>query len=136
VSYVGYHGALHEIDPPIDIPANQKTNYRLVGANNRDNTAEELEAIKMNHEPFIKGYLYKEKKLQELIYDPSMLINPDRYFFSYVKETCTNDCLVHSINYALQCPWFINREQVVKLMGYSLRRSLDEMRAKKVEGGA
>ena len=46
-----------------------------------------------------------------------------------------NDCLIHSVNFALRCPWFVAREQVVKLMASNSKKSLEKVQNQKVRGG-
>ena len=59
----------------------------------------------------------------------------DRFFFEACKRENTNDCLIHALNYALGCPWFTTREQVVRLIFKRRHFSWEEAIDQKVRGG-
>jgi hypothetical protein len=42
---------------------------------------------------------------------------------------------VHAVNYALRCPFFVSREQVIRLLALRLKRSQEVAESKKCEGG-
>ena len=71
--------------------------------------------MRRDFKPFIEGFLYEKERT--LVYDASMLKRSPRYFFiKGIGRENRNDCLVHTLNYALGCPWFIQREQVLRQM--------------------
>jgi len=100
----------------LKIPAALKNRFVLVGADNSDRTKAEIEEAKRDLKPFISGSLYWTYIAFALEYIPAKLLVSGRRFFMQPPERCTNDCLVHALNYALGCPWFVEREQVVRLI--------------------
>ena len=70
-----------------------------------------------------------------LKYDPEMLSEEPRHFFINSNDRCTNDCLVHAVNFALRCKWFVAREQVVRLIQARAKMTKEKAEAQKVKGG-
>jgi hypothetical protein len=64
------------------------------------------------------GWLYGRKSLE---YVPEKLIDA-KFFFEYEGELNT-DCLIHAVNYALRYPFFVQREQVIRLMQKRLAKN-------------
>ena len=65
---------------------------------------------------YLKGWLYS-KKYRTLEYAPEKLTDVNRkHFFEHCQKVITNDCLVHAVNFALKYPWFVQREQVIRLV--------------------
>jgi len=105
----------------------------LPGADNTNMTLEDLQASKADSEKFVKGLLYGKKFSKEL-YAPNHLLDRST-IFHFNQESTTNDCMVHAVNYALRYPWFVSREQVIRLMAARLKVSKENAAKKKIDGG-
>ena len=105
-SFVVYEGYIKELEP-MEIPSFAKRRACLIGSENSRKSEEELRLERLHPESFITGFLYKRHRIKQ--YKPD-LIQTSGIFFEPAEDLNTNDCLVHSINYALRCPWFIARE--------------------------
>ena len=111
-SFLAYEGYMKEL-APMQIPTFAKRRACLIGADNSRRTEDELRLVRLHPEPFLTGFLYKRHQVKQ--YDPAIIASAT-HFFEPALNVSTNDCLVHAINYALRCPWFVAREQVVALM--------------------
>ena len=116
----------------IKAPKKFRNHYALAGADTGDKTIEQLEELQRKKEPFISGYLYKRMDLK---YDPSMLKEEPRHFFMQMNDECTHDCLVHAVNFALRCQWFVQREQVIRLIQARGKITIEQAEKQKVKGG-
>ena len=50
------------------------------------------------------------------------------------KES-SNDCLAHSLNFALRYPWFTCREQLLRLVQLRRKETLEVAKRMKIDGG-
>jgi hypothetical protein len=96
----------------------------LVGADRKTVKETELEELKEEEaSQFISGYYYS-KGFHYQTYKPELVLT-DRTFLHYclpVTERLYNDCLIHSVNFAMRHPWFTCREQVVRLMHKRMKK--------------
>jgi hypothetical protein len=121
-----------------DIPKKYLRYACLVGADHKTSKKVDLEEIKQDEaSKFISGYYYS-KGFHYQSYKPE-LVKTDKSFLHYclpVSERLYNDCLIHSVNFALRHPWFTCREQVVRLMHKRMKKGdIDQTRAFKTESG-
>ena len=116
----------------LSIPNKIKARAVLIGADNSMLTDAELRQEASDRDPYVEGFLYRRHRVKQ--YKPE-LIQTSGIFFELTLSHSTNDCLVHSINYALRCPWFVAREQVVALMARNSHRSIQYAQQEKVAGG-
>jgi hypothetical protein len=105
----------------------------IAGCNTRSLTEEEREVVQQNRDAFTTGDLYKSRKAPKLEYNPDML--RDANWFAMYEPSLTNDCLVHAVNFALKCPFFVKREQVIRLMVRNLKRTEEQANNTKVLKG-
>ena len=80
----------------------------------------------------IKGWLYG-RKTWRLEYALEKLT--EATFFFENESALNTDCLVHAVNYALRYPFFVSREQVVRLMALRGKMSLESVTNKKSLSG-
>ena len=85
----------------MQIPTFAKRRACLIGDENSRRTEENLRLVRLHPEPLLPGFLYKRHQVKQ--YDPA-IIACAAHFFEPTLSHSTNDCLVHSINYALRCP--------------------------------
>jgi hypothetical protein len=93
----------------------------MAGADLVDATEEDLERMRGNNMT-TKGWLYG-RKTWRLEYAPEKLA--DAIFFFENESALNTDCLVHAVNYALRYPFFVSREQVVRLMALRGKKSME-----------
>lgn len=105
----------------------------IAGANTRDLTEEEREIVQQHTENFTTGNLYKTRKALKLKYDPDTV--RDATWFAAYEPSLTNDCLVHAVNFALKCPFFVDRQQVIRLMMKNLKKTEEQVNNIKVLQG-
>ena len=103
----------------------------MAGADLADATIEDIERMKASGAT-TTGWLYG-KRISKLEYAPEKLAAAT--FFYENEDTLNTDCLVHAVNYALRHPYFVSREQIVRLMALRLKRTQDEVELRKSEGG-
>lgn len=132
MSYVTHRCFLDQYSKP-KIPGKHARYNVLLGAKPKlSKEAEEyVEEVK---EDYTTGWLYG-RKTRVLCYNPKLITGNISDYFHVENRKETNDCLVHAVNYALRCAFFVHREQVVRLMQKKLKITLEEARAKKVLGG-
>jgi hypothetical protein len=90
--------------------------------------------VEENKEDYTTGWLYG-RRTRVLRYNPKLITGNIGDYFHVENKAETNDCLVHAVNYALRCAFFVQREQVVRLMMKKLKITLEEAKAKKILGG-
>jgi hypothetical protein len=76
------------------------------------------------------GWLYGRKPIE---YAPEKLAGA--VFFFENEDKLSTDCLVHAVNYALRFPFFVSREQVVRLVALRSKKSTSLATKKKVDAG-
>jgi hypothetical protein len=107
-----------------DIPKKYMRYACLVGADRKTLKKAAIEESKQKEaSKFVTGYYYS-KGFHYQTYQPE-LVKTDQSFLHYclpISERLYNDCLVHSINFALRHPWFTCREQVVRLMHKRMKK--------------
>ena len=103
VSYTVRYAQIHGLSK-LSISNKHKHRAVLVGADDSEKTKEQLREERSEVRPFVEGFLYK--RYREKLYAPAM-INEDATFFEPTLDDDRNDCLLHSINNALWCPWFV-----------------------------
>jgi hypothetical protein len=84
---------------------------------------------------FTQGFLYRGYREQS--FNPDRCYDLNEYFFEQPTPMgkLLNDCLVHSINYALRFPYFVDREQVGRLVMLKQNMTQEKMAADKKRGG-
>ena len=115
----------------VKLPAKYARYNVMAGADLADAKEEDLENMRTN-DMTIKGWLYG-RKTWRLEYAPEKLT--EATFFFENESALNTDCLVHAVNYALRYPFFVSREQVVRLMALRGKMSLESVTNKKSLSG-
>jgi len=132
MSFICHHCNQYDFGERFKIPGKYARYNVLAGADLADATMEEVEAMRSDRDASTTGWLYG-RRTHRLEYAPEKVAGAT--FFFDCDKTLSTDCLVHAVNYALRFPFFVAREQVVRLMALRLKRSLEVAGSKKSEGG-
>lgn len=115
----------------IRLPSKYARYNVMAGADLAHATEVELKELKMSDKT-TSGWLYG-RRTWRLEYAPEKLAGAT--FFFENESTLNTDCLVHAVNYALRFPFFVAREQVVRLMALRSKKNMDIVMGKKAEKG-
>jgi hypothetical protein len=113
----------------IRLPSKYARYNVMAGADLADANLSEVEELRAN-KLTTTGWLYGRRPL---VYDPEKLT--DAIFFFECESALNTDCLVHAVNYALRYPFFVSRDQVLRLMGKRLKESPSLVANRKSLGG-
>lgn len=110
------------------LPASYLRYNVIAGADFSDATKDELVEMKAD-DKMVSGWFYGRKPLE---YVPDKLFGPGVFFEP--DASLSTDCLVHAVNYALRFPFFVQREQVLRLMALRLKRKIEVVMSTKESG--
>jgi hypothetical protein len=96
----------------VTLPSRYMRYNAIPGSDLSTATKEEVAEMRANETALTTGWLYGRKPIE---YAPEKLVNAT--FFFEGEDKLTTDCLVHAVNYALRFPFFVQREQVMRLVG-------------------
>jgi hypothetical protein len=114
----------------VPIPA-QFLRYAVIpGSNFANTTKEEVKELRADEKFLTTGWLYGRKPIE---YAPEKLA--DATFFFECDDKLSTDCLVHAVNYALRFPFFVLREQVVRLAALRTKLNPSKIAQKKCNAG-
>lgn len=70
------------------------------------------------------GWYAYTKNCRDPLYDPERMLETKRFFRGY-QEPKYNDCLIHSMNFYMNYPYFTKREQVIAFLANRKKRSYE-----------
>ena len=129
-------------DPSYDrfyIPKHYSKTVRLIGASRGSITHEQLREMQRNPKYRTEGPIYCQQMYQNCIAAPEKTLKEamekKEYFFPEDNNQLGYDCIPKTLNFALRCPFFTHREQVVRLINKAGRMSFESAEKQKIDGG-
>ena len=102
----------------------------IPGSDLSNATKEDVDEMRANVKALTTGWLYGRKPIE---YAPEKLSGA--VFFFEGENKLNTDCLVHAVNYALRFPFFVQREQVMRLGALRIKINSSIIFKKKCDAG-
>ena len=131
ISLLGHESTFKDgVLAEVGLPTKYLRYSAIPGSNLGELSKREVENMRADVTSLTTGWLYGRKPIE---YAPEKLV--DAVFFFEGEIKLNTDCLVHAVNYALRFPFFVQREQVMRLAALRYKRDLGQMAKKKCEAG-